>query len=52
MDNETLYFYKFRKEWTEICEKLKASGYDLSKIKIVKIVNYDRQRHMDNEQQV
>ena len=44
MDNKTLYFYKFRKEWTEICEKLKASGYDLSKI-----VNYDRQRHTDNE---
>ena len=48
MDNETLYFYKFRKEWTEICEKLKASGYDLSKIKIV---NYDR-RHTNNERQV
>ena len=49
MDNKTMYFYKFRKEWTEICEKLKASGYDLSKIKIV---NYDKQRHTDNEQQV
>ena len=48
MDNETLYFYKFRKEWTEICEKLKASGYDLSKIKIV---NYGR-NHKNNEQQV
>ena len=48
MDNKTLYFYIFRKEWTEICEKLKASGYDLSKIKIVKYVR----RHTNNERRV